>query len=413
MTHKHYVQDNDTHFIVCPITRTIRPEKSFPLTLIQNDHHSERITFEIPRYIDGHDMSDVTRAEIHYLNLENGTENHQTGCYIADDVQILPNNKRKIRCTWLISRNATKYVGSLHFLLRFICVSEEDTDYVWSTAIYSEIKVAPGFAFAEEVVTANPDILVQWEEKLNTLTSDLRKFQQDVTEITDILLQNNLKTDTTLTVAGAAADAKTTGDRLSELEAYVEELMYQPVTIKNFTNDVGTAEIGSVVDTVTFHWSCNKTPTTVTIDNEAIIPFATTYGKTNLYITENTDFVLTVTDERETSVSKTTSITFLNGVYFGVSKEAATLDSAFILTLTKYLRSTKLPSFTVNAAADEFIYYCVPTRFGDCSFAVDGFTGGFTKTATLAFTNASGYTEDYDIYRSDYHSLGKTTVTVG
>ena len=120
-----------------------------------------------------------------------------------------------------------------------------------------------------------------------------------------------------------------------------------------------------------------------------------------------------MTDERDLSVSKTTSIVFANGVYFGVCATPETLDSSFILKLTKYLRNTKLPSFTVNAAADEFIYYCVPTRFGDCSFAVGGYTGGFTKAATFAFTNASGYTEDYDVYRSDYHSLGQTTVTVG
>jgi hypothetical protein len=54
----------------------------------------------------------------------------------------------------------------------------------------------------------------------------------------------------------------------------------------------------------------------------------------------------------------------------------------------------------------------VPSRFGTCAFTVGGFTGGFQMIATIAFTNASGYTENYDIYRSDYAKLGNTTVTV-
>ena len=413
MAHNHHIYDTDVHFIVHPFTRTIRKVRAGTHTVIQNDHNSERFTFEIPRYIDGHDMLNVTRAEIHYLNIDACTEAHQTGCYIADDLQVLPHDKKMIQCTWLLSRNATKYVGSLHFLLRFVCASEEDTDYVWSTAIYSEVTIAPGFSFAEESVTAHPDILSQWEEKLNALSSDFYQFQEEVTEMAEDFLQNVRKIDETLTISGAAADAKVTGERFAELESRMEDLIYQPIAIKSFTNDVGTAENGAVVDTVTLQWSCNKTPTTVTINNEAIIPLATTYAKTNLHITENTDFVLTVTDERDTSVSQTTSIVFQNGVYFGVSTEPETLDRAFLLSLTKYLRQTKLPSFTINAAANEFIYYAVPTRFGECTFSVDGFTGGFRKTLTLSFTNAFGYTEDYDIYRSDYHSLGKTTVTVG
>lgn len=409
MAHNHYVYDNDAHFIVHPFTRTIRKAKSKTHTVIQNDHQSERITFEIPRYIDGHDMLNVTRAEIHYLNIEADTQAHQSGCYIADDLQVLPHDSKMIQCSWLLSRNATKYVGSLHFLLRFVCASEEDTDYVWSTAIYSEIKVAPGFSFSEEAVEAYPDILSQWENQLHNLSENFYAFQKEVTEMAEFLLE----TDETLSVSGAAADSKVTGDRLKTVEDQIADILYKPITINSFTNDVGTAEIGSYVKAVSLKWSFNKTPTTVTLDGMGMLPEFTGYSQTGLNITENTTFTLKATDERGTEATKTTSITFLNGVYYGVSAAPETLDSAFILTLTKNLRSTKLPSFTVNAYAGEYIYYCVPKRFGACTFSVGGFVGGFMLADTVSFTNASGYTEDYYVYRSDYQDLGKTTVTVG
>ena len=56
-------------------------------------------------------------------------------------------------------------------------------------------------------------------------------------------------------------------------------------------------------------------------------------------------------------------------------------------------------------------FYAVPTRYGDVSFNVGGFDGGYSKVATIEFTNASGYKENYDIYKSDNANLGNTTVT--
>ena len=37
---------------------------------------------------------------------------------------------------------------------------------------------------------------------------------------------------------------------------------------------------------------------------------------------------------------------------------------------------------------------------------------GFNKVNTIEFTNASGYVESYDIYKSTNSNLGNTTVVV-
>lgn len=44
-------------------------------------------------------------------------------------------------CSWLISKNATQYVGALKFQLSFACVTKTNPDYVWSTAVYAGITV--------------------------------------------------------------------------------------------------------------------------------------------------------------------------------------------------------------------------------------------------------------------------------
>lgn len=219
-------------------------------------------------------------------------------------------------------------------------------------------------------------------------------------------------TDISLTVSGKPADAKVTGDRLALLEKGIADLLYKEISVTSFTNSAGTVELGATVNNVTLTWRLNKTPVSVTIDGTAQEALA--YGSVNLTglaLKANKTWTLKATDERDAVATKTTAVSFVNGVYYGAAALGA-MNSAFILGLTRTLRSNKLPSFTVNAAAGQYIYYCVPTRYGTCSFSVGGFTGGFSLAATTAFTNASGYTEEYYVYKSDNAGLGSTTVTV-
>lgn len=222
-----------------------------------------------------------------------------------------------------------------------------------------------------------------------------------------------VKIDSTFSNEGQAPDAKLTGERFTNIEKQIADILYEAITINSFTNDANTKEIGSSVKNVTLQWSFSKTPKTVKLDGVGMLPELTGVSKTDLNITTDTTFTLEATDERAAVATKTTSIKFLNGVYYGVSAVPAALDSAFVLKLTKELRSNKKPSFSVNAGAGQYIYYCVPKRFGNCSFTVGGFTGGFTLAGTISFKNASGYTEEYYIYRSDNAALGSTSVTVG
>lgn len=192
-----------------------------------------------------------------------------------------------------------------------------------------------------------------------------------------------------------------------------EEFNYKPIGINSFTNNKNTVEMGTTITDVTLNWSLTKDPQTLKIDDENITPSnvrTKTYSGLNL--TSNKTYTLQVTDEKGASTTKTTAITFLNGVYWGAKVAPNTYNSDFVLTLTKGLQGNKNKTFTVNASAGEYIFYALPARYGSCAFNVGGFDGGFGKIDTIQFTNASGYTESYDIYKSVNAGLGSTNVTV-
>lgn len=216
--------------------------------------------------------------------------------------------------------------------------------------------------------------------------------------------------------AGATtADGVSYGDSnveeaLNDINGKIADLMYTPIAISSFTNNVGTVEMGSTVNTVVLNWETNKTPAKLTLDGEDIDKSLKTKTIESAAIKANKTYTLKATDERDAEATKTTAITFLNGVYWGVGDDKSSFDSAFILKLTKGLQASKAKTFTVNAAAGQHIYYAIPTRYGTPSFKVGGFEGGFVKAATIDFANASGYTESYDIWKSDNAGLGNTTV---
>lgn len=201
-------------------------------------------------------------------------------------------------------------------------------------------------------------------------------------------------------------------DFSDEYKKIVDDLNYKPITINSFTNNKSTLEMGATLTEINLTWSFNKTPKSAKLDAEALDVSATSKALTGLNITSNKTWTLSATDERDKTVTKTTAVTFLNGVYWGVAAAASEFTSDFILKLTKALQGSRAKTFTVNAAAGQHIYYAAPTRYGACGFNVGGFDGGFSKVGTIQFTNASGYTESYDIYMSDNAGLGSTTVKV-
>lgn len=166
MAHIHGVSDSDTHFIIDPITRVMKNETSKKTTLILGDHNSERFTFELPRHIEGHDMSTCNKVEVHFMNVDAETRQTSKGIYIVDDFQIDPNDQLKVSCSWLISQTATKYKGVLNFVVRYTCGTDDNIDYVWSTAIYSSVTVADGICNTENVLAEYIDVLEAWKAEL-------------------------------------------------------------------------------------------------------------------------------------------------------------------------------------------------------------------------------------------------------
>ena len=167
MGHNHNIYDSDPHFKIEPISRKIIKEPSAKTTLIQGDHNSERFTFEIAKMVEGHDMSQSTRIEVHFINVASDNKRQSEDVYIIDDMQISPESENVLIFSWLVSGSATRYAGTLTFAVRFICTTGEKIDYAWHTAPYKGISITEGINAFENPDSDLTDILSDFERRLD------------------------------------------------------------------------------------------------------------------------------------------------------------------------------------------------------------------------------------------------------
>lgn len=167
--HSHSVVDSDSYFVIDPVTREIENATRQRNILMQYDHCSERYTFEVAQFVEGHDMTLCTHVKVHYINIDGATGQSRPGVADLNDLQINPNNQNEdtVICTWLITRDATQLAGSLSFLVQYLCKDENDNIvYEWYSDIYSDVTVKAGRNNGEHVVAEYTDILEQWREQL-------------------------------------------------------------------------------------------------------------------------------------------------------------------------------------------------------------------------------------------------------
>ena len=198
------------------------------------------------------------------------------------------------------------------------------------------------------------------------------------------------------------ADMVLTAPEIKKIMDDIAELKYVPIDITSVSNNVGTKELGSSVDSVTVSWAVNKEPKSQTVHGESVDASARSKTIPGPFST-NQSFAVAVTDEKGKTDTASTSISFPNGVYYGVLEDGAEVDSAAILSLTRKLQGSKGLTFTATAGATQRFAYAIPTRYGTPTFkdVETGFKADFTKLPDpIAFTNDSKYTENYDVWLS-------------
>lgn len=219
-------------------------------------------------------------------------------------------------------------------------------------------------------------------------------------------------------VAKEAGKGLSKNDFTDEYKQMIDDLAYVKIAITAGSATNSSNEIGATVTETTVNFTLNKEPKTLKIKfgseaEETLATSARSKAYTGKSIKSNTNIVIAATDERDATATRTVTISFQPKVYWGVADNKASYASADILALEgSALASNRNRTFSANAGTGKHIIYAIPSSFGTPTFNVGGFDGGFIKVGTIEHTNASGYKQNYDVWKSVNAGLGQTSVTV-
>ena len=111
-SHTTGIIDTDSRFVIDIVTGKIE-NHSDKESLRQYSHNSERFSFEMPRHVEGHDMTNCNKVTVNYLAAD------IPGEYEVDDLAVDSEADDKITFSWLISSNVTQKKGKLRFAVVF------------------------------------------------------------------------------------------------------------------------------------------------------------------------------------------------------------------------------------------------------------------------------------------------------
>ena len=271
-------------------------------------------------------------------------------------------------------------------------------------------------------------------ERMNLIHSNIDKLWDEIVNINNItliihedgllymqkedgtLLGNGVKVESSATITPSQIPYENPMyPNISNLEDVINGLLYVSPQILNLTSNKTTTtyEIGSTIySPIIFNWSYNKDITSQMFDNTYLDNNIRQYTY-NSNITSDRNFILTATDEKN-NCSKSINFIFRHKRYWGVSQEPSVYNSNFILNLAnnEFADNRMKNTFSQTIGKNQYFYYCYPDSWGDAVFNVGGFNGGISLIDTISFTNSSGNTTNFKIYRSDNQNLGTQSFIV-
>lgn len=221
MTHLHDVHDTDVHFRIDPSTKKILSNTLRKIVITQGDHNSIIITFELPRYIEGHDMMECTNIEVHYDNINARKKDEKSKSFYRVKDKKLSEDEEFVIFSWSIEKEATVYNGSLEFSIRFACITHGVIEYDWFTPTNNQLYVSAGKSNTDHVAEKHKDKLEQWKDEILEGVGAGVSEEQITKAVTDYLTENPVSAGAT---QEEAQQITTNKQNIETLTKDVEEL---------------------------------------------------------------------------------------------------------------------------------------------------------------------------------------------
>jgi hypothetical protein len=163
---------------------------------VQYDHDIETVTFDCPRYWDGHDLSTM-RVYVNYRRPDG-----VPGSFLCESVTIDVSNPNIMHFNWTISKNATMVQGVLSFLVCIMQVDNKGNEVRhWNSELCEDMMVSTGLEVNDAIVNTYPDIITQLLLRMDSVENI-----QSVVQGTDLVQLNKRIDDLNIALISSTLD---------------------------------------------------------------------------------------------------------------------------------------------------------------------------------------------------------------
>ena len=152
--------------LVVDVDRFIYVPESMKRIAVQYDHNVETVTFDCPRYVDGHDVLDM-QIYVNYIRADGVRGSHLCTNVVVDAV-----DDTMVHFDWTVSGHVTYADGHISFM---VCIKEVDTNgnevVHWNSEINTDMYVSPGIKHIDMILAKYPDVIAQLIARVEALES--------------------------------------------------------------------------------------------------------------------------------------------------------------------------------------------------------------------------------------------------
>lgn len=160
--------DTDDRHIIVNRDRTITVPEELRHIAVQYDHNVETVTFDCPRYWDGHDLYTMNV----YINYERPDAYRDQ--YPVKNLRIDEDDDSIMHFEWTISKNVTLKQGNVTFIVCIKTADETGKEEVhWNSRRNNELIVDPGLECSAQVIESDPDAIEVINDRLDGLEEDI------------------------------------------------------------------------------------------------------------------------------------------------------------------------------------------------------------------------------------------------
>ena len=186
---------------------------------------------------------------------------------------------------------------------------------------------------------------------------------------------------------------------ITNVKQALDKILRKPLTINKFSVTPNIYDIGEYLTNFTITWEFSKTPDTVQLFiNNQKVDISVNRKVVNGQYQGDVNITLKGTQDDE-QIEQTINILAVKPLYFGTNVNYKLNQ--------KILTSSNTGTVTIDAGNTKYIYMITPYEIIP---SVNGFEGGFEQLPSINILTQIGTTFKYNVYRSDFAGLGKTTI---